>query len=125
MRNIDYIVLTSTETKANTECGVKALDKKMRDVSYPCCPYHYVVRQNGIIETGRPEYIASLTFGDYDQNSISLAYEGGLDSKGNEADTRTKEQIRVMNLLLTNLKKRFPQAVVVKSSELAALKKAC
>jgi hypothetical protein len=75
--------------------------------------YHYNIRRNGDIEIGRPEEVVGAHCLHYNRNSIGICYEGGLDDKGKPADTRTPEQKKAMLNLLTELKKRYPNAVIV------------
>ena len=41
--------------------------------------YHYVVRRNGEIEPGRPEYMVGAHCLHHNSHSIGVCYEGGLD----------------------------------------------
>ena len=49
-----------------------------------------------------------------------MCYEGGLDSQGNPADTRTPEQKKAMLNLLTELKKKYPNAAIVGHNTLSS-----
>lgn len=49
----------------------------------------------------------------HNKHSIGLCYEGGLDSNGNPADTRTPQQKEAMLNLLTELKKRYPNVLIL------------
>ena len=74
--------------------------------------YHYVIRRDGTIETGRPlEKIGAHCSG-HNKHSIGICYEGGIDSLGLPADTRTPKQIRAMRELLEKLHIRFPEAKI-------------
>lgn len=44
----------------------------------------------------------------YNERSIGIAYEGGLDEKGWPADTRTEQQKRSLRVLVRVLKEDFP-----------------
>ena len=62
--------------------------------------YHYVIRRNGEIEPGRPEWMVGahcLVKGHhYNTHSIGICYEGGYDARGQPDDTRTAEQKATM-----------------------------
>ena len=60
----------------------------------------------------------------HNAHSIGICYEGGLDIRGQPADTRTAEQKATMRLLLEDLHKRYPRALVVGHRDLDP-KKAC
>ena len=49
----------------------------------------------------------------HNKYSIGVCYEGGLDIRGQPADTRTAEQKQTMRRLLEELHERYPRAVIV------------
>ena len=49
----------------------------------------------------------------HNKYSIGVCYEGGLDIRGQPADTRTAEQKAAMRQLLEDLHRRYPRAVIV------------
>ena len=75
--------------------------------------YHYVIRRNGDIEHGRPEYMVGAHCLNHNSHSIGVCYEGGYDARGQPADTRTTEQKAAMRRLLEDLHWRFPRALIV------------
>ena len=75
--------------------------------------YHYVIRRNGEIEQGRPEYMVGAHCLNHNAHSIGVCYEGGLDIRGQPADTRTEAQKATMRRLLEELHERYPRAVIV------------
>ena len=84
--------------------------------------YHYVVRRNGEIEPGRPEYMVGAHCLNHNKHSIGVCYEGGLDARGQSADTRTPEQKAAMLRLLLELHQRYPRAVIVGHHDLNPMK---
>lgn len=85
--------------------------------------YHYVIRRNGSIETGRPLAMSGAHTLGHNAHSIGICYEGGLDGEGKPADTRTPEQRRSLVALLRHLKTLYPHATIHGHNEFAA--KAC
>ena len=75
--------------------------------------YHYVVRRDGQIEPGRPEWMVGAHCKNHNAHSIGICYEGGLDARGQPADTRTLEQKLAMVQLLEVLHRRYPKALIV------------
>lgn len=75
--------------------------------------YHYVIRRDGNIEEGRPEEMVGAHCLNHNKHSIGICYEGGLDAKGKPADTRTDAQKKAMLNLLVELKKKYPNALIV------------
>ena len=75
--------------------------------------YHYVVRRDGEIEPGRPEWLIGAHCVNHNAHSIGVCYEGGLDIRGQPADTRTAEQKAALRTLLEDLHRRYPKALIV------------
>ena len=75
--------------------------------------YHYVIRRDGSIEKGRPEWLIGAHCMNHNAHSIGICYEGGLDIRGDPADTRTEAQKVAMRQLLEDLHERYPRAVIV------------
>ena len=61
--------------------------------------YHYVVRRDGEIESGRPEWMVGAHCLNHNAHSIGVCYEGGLDIRGQPADTRTEAQKKSLRWL--------------------------
>ena len=49
----------------------------------------------------------------HNKYSIGVCYEGGLDIRGQPADTRTEAQKQTMRRLLEELHERYPRAMIV------------
>ena len=75
--------------------------------------YHYVIRRDGSIEAGRPEWMVGAHCVNHYKYSIGVCYEGGLDARGQPADTRTAAQKATLRRLLTDLHRRYPRSVIV------------
>ena len=86
--------------------------------------YHYVIRRDGTIELGRPEWMVGAHCLNHNAHSIGICYVGGLDIRGQPADTRTAEQKQSMRRLIEELHERYPRALVVGHRDLDP-KKAC
>jgi N-acetyl-anhydromuramyl-L-alanine amidase AmpD len=49
----------------------------------------------------------------HNQHSIGVCYEGGLNARGDPADTRTPQQRETLRQLINELRERYPKAIVV------------
>ena len=58
----------------------------------------------------------------HNKYSIGVCYEGGLDARGQPADTRTDEQKVAMRKLLERLHRDYPKAVIVGHHDLDPMK---
>ena len=75
--------------------------------------YHYVIRRDGTIESGRPEWMVGAHCKNHNAHSIGVCYEGGLDIRGQPDDTRTENQKAAMRWLLRQLHRSYPKAVIL------------
>ena len=84
--------------------------------------YHYVVRRDGTIEPGRPEWMVGAHCKNHNAHSIGICYEGGLNIRGQPDDTRTEAQKVSMRRLLEELHQRYPRAIIIGHHDLNPLK---
>ena len=113
MRTITLIVIHCSAVRPDQTSSAKDIEKWHKDRKFKCIGYHYVIRRNGEIEPGRPEYMVGAHCQNHNAHSIGICYEGGLDIRGQPADTRTAEQKTTLRLLLEDLHRRYPKALIV------------
>ena len=114
MRLITLIVIHCSAVKPDQQSSVAQIDTWHHDRGYKFgVGYHYVIRRDGTIEAGRPEWMVGAHCVNHNKYSIGVCYEGGLDARGQPADTRTAEQKATLRQLLTDLHRRYPRAVIV------------
>jgi len=118
-------VIHCSAVKPDQLSSVAQIDSWHRERGYKFgVGYHYVVRRDGSIETGRPEWMVGAHCLNHNKYSIGVCYEGGLDARGQPADTRTAAQKATLRQLLTDLHRRYPRAVIVGHHDLNP-QKAC
>ena len=123
MRHITLIVIHCSAVKPDQQSSAAQIDSWHRQRGFHLgIGYHYVIRRDGTLEMGRPEYMVGAHCKNHNQHSIGVCYEGGLDIRGNPADTRTEAQKRTMLSLLRELKERYPRAIIVGHHNLNPLK---
>ena len=125
MRRIDLIVIHCTASRPNQSIPFEKLDKMHQARGWKCCGYHYYITRDGQLHIGRPEDMVGAHARHYNAHSIGICYEGGLDEKGNAADTRTPAQRHAMIALLRSLKEDYPDAEILGHCELEGVHKAC
>ena len=124
MRTITLIVIHCSAVRPGQQSSAKDIDDWHHDRGFQNgIGYHYVVRRDGSIELGRPlEMIGAHVVG-HNRHSIGICYEGGLNSFGEDADTRTPEQKATLRKLLEELHRKFPKALIVGHRDLNPGKK--
>lgn len=117
MRTIKYIVLHCTATAQTAT--VDSIRKFWRDVKgWKNVGYHWVIKADG--EAVKLAEISAVTNGvkGHNANAIHIAYIGGIE-KGKAVDNRTVEQKATQVRLLTELKKKFPNAKILGHRDLS------
>ena len=114
MRTITLIIIHCSAVRPDQQSSAAQIDSWHRQRGFKFgIGYHYVIRRDGSIETGRPEWMVGAHCVNHNSHSIGVCYEGGLDIRGQPADTRTPEQKAAMRQLLEDLHRRYPRAVIV------------
>ena len=108
------VVIHCSAVKPDQLSSVAQIDSWHRERGFKFgVGYHYVIRRDGSIEAGRPEWMVGAHCVNHNKYSIGVCYEGGLDARGQPADTRTAAQKASLRQLLTDLHRRYPRAVIV------------
>ena len=82
MRTITLIIIHCSAVRPNQTSSAKEIDLWHRKRGWSGIGYHYVVRRDGTIETGRPEAKVGAHCLNHNKYSIGVCYEGGLDADG-------------------------------------------
>ena len=124
MRTITLIIVHCSAVRPDQTSSAKQIGNWHRkDNHWKAIGYHYVIRRDGEIEPGRPEEQIGAHCVNHNAHSIGVCYEGGLDIRGQPADTRTAEQKAAMRRLLEELHRRYPRALIVGHRDLNPAKK--
>lgn len=123
MRVITLVIIHCSAVTPDQQSSAAQIDSWHRQRGYHLgIGYHYVIRRNGDIEPGRPEWMVGAHCLNHNKYSIGVCYEGGLDARGQPADTRTDEQKAAMRKLLERLHRDYPKAVIVGHHDLDPMK---
>ena len=115
MRSITLIIVHCSAVRPDQTSSAAQIDTwHRRDNHWKFgIGYHYVIRRDGTIEPGRPEWMIGAHCKNHNAHSIGVCYEGGYDARGQPADTRTEAQKAAMRRLLEELHGRYPRAVIL------------
>ena len=123
MRAITMIIIHCSAVRPGQLSSAAQIDTWHRQRGFKLgIGYHYVVRRDGEIEAGRPEWLVGAHCKNHNAHSIGVCYEGGLDIRGQPADTRTEAQKASLRTLLEELHRRYPRAVIVGHHDLNPMK---
>ena len=122
MRAINEIIIHCTATNEGMKVTAADVDRWHKKNGWDGIGYHYLILQDGTIESGRPEEKAGAHTIGHNSKSIGVCYVGGLRC-GKAADTRTGLQKVAMIELCKKLLAKFPNAKISGHNQWAA--KAC
>ena len=123
MRAITMIIIHCSAVRPDQLSSAAQIDTWHRQRGFKLgIGYHYVVRRDGEIEAGRPEWLVGAHCKNHNAHSIGVCYEGGLDIRGQPADTRTEAQKASLHTLLEELHRRYPRAVIIGHHDLNPMK---
>lgn len=108
MRKINLIVIHCSATRENTDYSPERLENDHKARGFLRAGYNFYIRKSGEVVNLRPlDQIPAHARG-YNEHSIGICYEGGLDISGQPCDTRTKEQKSSLTRLIRHLLSCFP-----------------
>jgi N-acetylmuramoyl-L-alanine amidase len=118
-RTITHIVLHCTATIEGRDHDIAEVTQWHKARGFRTIGYHYLVKLDGTVRTGRPEASVGAHVEGYNANSIGIAYVGGLDRATKPKDTRTEKQRTSLQKLLKDLKARYPKAIILGHRDLS------
>lgn len=124
MRTITHIAVHCTATQPSAT--IEAIQNYWKNtLGWQKPGYHYLIKSDG--QVVQLLDIASPSNGVAGWNSriINVSYIGGIDAQGAPKDTRTPAQKDALSLLLLQLKKQFPNAIIQGHRDFPNVRKAC
>jgi N-acetylmuramoyl-L-alanine amidase len=124
-KSTDFIIIHCSATRPSQDIGVAEIDRWHRQRGFLSVGYHYVIRRDGTLETGRSLYAAGAHARGFNHNSVGICMVGGVtEGDVNVAeDNFTDTQKEALVGLVESLTKEFPEADVIGHRQVAA--KAC
>ena len=114
MRRITLLIVHCSATPEGRNFDFEACrTDHIRHRGFKDIGYHYFLTRDGVIHRGRRLETVGAHCLHHNRHSIGICYEGGLDAEGRPKDTRTLAQKASLLALLRELKKLFPDALIV------------
>lgn len=121
---VKFIIVHCSATPCGRDIGAAEIRQCHLDRGFKDIGYHFVIRLDGTIETGRPLGDSGAHCLGKNSTSIGICYVGGVEKDcKTPADTRTEAQKRALEELLGELLRLFPKAEIRGHRDFAA--KAC
>ena len=111
MNNIKYIVIHCSDSPDGRDVDAAMIHRWHRDDNgWDGIGYHHVIKRNGEIEQGRPEYWQGAHVRHYNDNSIGICIIG--------REHFSFQQYQSLSILVKEVLHRHPKALVVGHGEL-------
>lgn len=124
MRKIKRIVVHCTATQQSV--SIQSIVSYWKNtLKWKNNGYHYIIEANGnTVKLTDIDKIVNGAAG-YNEQSIHIAYAGGIDYKRIPIDNRTTEQKHALRILIIQLIEKFPDAEILGHYQLPGVYKAC
>ena len=126
-RVITSIAIHCSATRPSQDIGAADITAWHKKQGWRTIGYHWVIRRDGTLEKGRDEAIAGAHVEGHNANSVGVCLVGGVaqDDFTKPENNFTPRQFATLKRLLTDLARRFPDAVVKGHRDYPKVKKAC
>jgi N-acetyl-anhydromuramyl-L-alanine amidase AmpD len=124
-KSTDYLVVHCAATPPTWNGGAKEIRQWHRDKGWIDIGYHFVIRRDGTVETGRPENTVGAHVENHNSNSIGICLVGGVDEKLKAQNNFTPAQFAALAEKLRELKAKYPNVTVQGHRDFPGVKKDC
>ena len=107
-REIKLLVIHCSATRCDRHFSVEALRRSHLARGFADIGYHFYITRDGEVHICRPVHQIGAHATGWNDKSIGICYEGGLDCKGQPKDTRTEWQKHSLRVLILALLKDYP-----------------
>ena len=91
-REVRLLIIHCSATRYDRDFPVEALRASHKARGFADIGYHFYITRDGVTHVCRPIDHIGAHARCFNDHSIGVCYEGGLDEQGQPADTRTMEQ---------------------------------
>ncbi len=125
-REVRLLVIHCSATRYDRDFPVEALRSSHKARGFADIGYHFYITRDGELHRCRPVNQIGAHAAGWNDKSIGICYEGGLDEQGRPADTRTYAQRCTLTDLLRQLRRDYPEARILGHYQLSPyIRKAC
>lgn len=125
-REVNLLIVHCSATRCDRNFSIEALRQSHLSRGFANIGYHFYIMRDGEVHVCRPVHQIGAHAAGWNDKSIGICYEGGLDEKGCPADTRTYAQKCSLLDLLRQLKSEYPLARILGHYQLSkSVHKSC
>lgn len=107
------IVVHCADTYDHMDIGALEIDQWHRSRGWLAIGYHFVIRRDGTVETGRPPRVEGAHVRGHNSDSIGICLIGGRGANKKPEDNFTFEQKTALKTVLEVLRCFYPEAQIV------------
>lgn len=111
MRKIERIFVHCTASPQTW--GAEELRQEFKNKGWKSPGYHIAIGANGELHRLADDENVTNGVQGYNSTAINVAYIGGIDANGKGVDNRTPEQKKSLISVLSELKQKYPDAVIL------------
>lgn len=115
----ELLVVHCSATNPKADVGKREITQWHLRRGFVTIGYHFVIRRDGTLETGRRESEIGAHVAGHNANSIGICLVGGVDLMGKPEDNFTAAQYETLRVLLGQLKARYAEAKILGHRDLA------
>lgn len=115
--NIKLIVVHCSDTPDSENIGAFDIHKMHLDFGWDGIGYHKIIRRNGQVENGRPEYWQGAHLYKKNHESIGICLIGRKNF--------TQKQFKSLEKVLKKWKSKYPQALILGHYQATETQKTC
>lgn len=125
LETVDFLVVHCSASPDTMDIGVDEIREWHRTRGFFDVGYHFVVRRNGDVETGRPVNRPGAHAVGFNHRSLGICLVGGVDVNQKATNNFTEAQFRSLLALLDSLVYLHPRAQILGHRDLPRVAKAC
>lgn len=125
VNSVDYLVVHCSATSPSQDIGANEIRQWHQSKGWLDIGYHWVIRRDGTLETGRPVGTRGAHAKGFNHISQSICLVGGVNSEGDSEDNFTDAQMLTLHSLLKVLTHYHPEAEVLGHRDLPGVAKDC
>lgn len=121
----DYIIIHCADTKPSMNTDIRDVDRWHREQGWRMVGYHFFIKRDGTLQTGRHLHDAGAHAKGYNEKSIGVCLAGGKSEDGKRAEANyTDAQWQRLEEAVKELHQLFPGAAIIGHRDVDP-KKAC
>lgn len=121
----DFIAIHCSASQPDNATDVKTIDRWHRQRGFLMVGYHYVIKTDGTVQTGRDEDSVGAHVSGYNHNSVGICLVGGVDKEGKSVNNFSEAQMLSLFGVLKGLKEKYPKAVIQGHKDFPKVAKDC